>query len=467
MLVNDSTNQFLLGASGRSGYGKLVAIVDGCINNDNLVQADNKIFGYNIIDWLVNNTPPVVIVNVSKTIVQIGEIIIFDASASYDPDGEITDYYWNLGDGSFAYQYIIVHCYNTFGTYNVTLTIVDNDGAITTWHTKIIVNSIPIVILNCEVEVVNTLEQVTFISNSYDLDGYIAQVYWEFGDGDCAEGNNRTTHTYVDDGIYNVTLTVTDDLGFSNSTSIKITVNNQYPIANAKGDNILVNNKRRALINNMLTVYEDDLIQFDGTQSYDPDGNAYLDDDPTTDWYEDLNFKWDFHDGTFAYTVTPLHSYYKTNVYEVILTVTDLDNASSYDYIKVEVKNQVPIAEACYDRIVGRTVYFNGSGTKDTKSDLRNLTYNWQFGDGSSSGEQSPIHKYQKDGIYKVKLIVIDDDGEKSLAELIITIGEPEIKLEFIVAGITMMIIIVIALVVYVVLREKRKKRKYKGANTR
>ena len=52
----------------------------------------------------------------------------FDASTSYDLDGEIVSYVWNFGDGSTGEGKAIIHSYVTEGNYRVELTVFDNDG---------------------------------------------------------------------------------------------------------------------------------------------------------------------------------------------------------------------------------------------------------------------------------------------------------------------------------------------------
>ena len=54
--------------------------------------------------------------------------VLFDASSSYDPDGTIIFYEWDFGDGSIGYGKITCHKYCDMGTYNVTLTVMDNTG---------------------------------------------------------------------------------------------------------------------------------------------------------------------------------------------------------------------------------------------------------------------------------------------------------------------------------------------------
>jgi len=55
--------------------------------------------------------------------------ITFDASASQDPDGSIVAYQWDFGDGGSGAGQTTTHEYTSYGTYNVILTVYDNDGA--------------------------------------------------------------------------------------------------------------------------------------------------------------------------------------------------------------------------------------------------------------------------------------------------------------------------------------------------
>jgi hypothetical protein len=52
-----------------------------------------------------------------------------DAADSRDPDGSIVSYLWSLGDGETASGVTVVHTFTLPGSYAVTLTVVDNEGA--------------------------------------------------------------------------------------------------------------------------------------------------------------------------------------------------------------------------------------------------------------------------------------------------------------------------------------------------
>ena len=53
--------------------------------------------------------------------------VAFDGSGSTDSDGEVTAWDWNFGDGDTASGALVNHTYDAPGTYNVSLTVTDND----------------------------------------------------------------------------------------------------------------------------------------------------------------------------------------------------------------------------------------------------------------------------------------------------------------------------------------------------
>lgn len=54
--------------------------------------------------------------------------VTFDASTSYDPDGAITKYDWDFGDGTKVAGVFVTHSYSAQGKYNVVLTVTDDAG---------------------------------------------------------------------------------------------------------------------------------------------------------------------------------------------------------------------------------------------------------------------------------------------------------------------------------------------------
>jgi len=74
--------------------------------------------------------PPVADIAVSTKTPEAEEVIVFDASGSYDPEtfGGIVSYEWDFGDGTTASGVTVSHSYVNRGFYEVTLTLTDNDG---------------------------------------------------------------------------------------------------------------------------------------------------------------------------------------------------------------------------------------------------------------------------------------------------------------------------------------------------
>jgi PKD repeat protein len=87
------------------------------------------------------NIPPVANITATPTTIKVGETVSFNGSGSYDPDGYITSYRWDYGDGSQVVTGVEVtsHTYNTAGTYIASLTVEDNMGPLDSITVTIIV----------------------------------------------------------------------------------------------------------------------------------------------------------------------------------------------------------------------------------------------------------------------------------------------------------------------------------------
>ena len=119
----------------------------------------------------VLNRPPVSIFTESAETVYTSEVITFNASGSYDPDGTIVSYFWDFGDGTNTTGVTVSYAYTTNGTFIVTLTVTDDDGATASINaTKTVLPSAPLVALFTEsAEIVYAWKAVAFnANNSYD-----------------------------------------------------------------------------------------------------------------------------------------------------------------------------------------------------------------------------------------------------------------------------------------------------------
>jgi|GEM_PF-1658442 len=168
------------------------------------------------------NRPPVAHAGPDRTVL-LNDTVNFNASSSYDPDGELIAFFWDFGDGSSATGMNMTHRYTENGIFVVNLTVTDNDGATGSDTCTITVNTPPVA--DAGPDSVCLVGEVVYLngSGSYDPDGVLLTYQWNFGDGMTATGS-VVTHGYADAGTYTVSLTVTDNLGSIAVATCTVTV---------------------------------------------------------------------------------------------------------------------------------------------------------------------------------------------------------------------------------------------------
>ncbi|KAA0002537.1 MAG: PKD domain-containing protein [Thermoplasmata archaeon] len=146
-------------------------------------------------------------------------------SNSRDSDGVIVNYTWSIYDPILKktiarfYTSNFSYTFPDNGNYEVTLTVTDNDGAWNTTTKEINVANIPPV-ANFTWQLLPPFyptqpyvgQHIKFYSQSYDVDGEIRVYKWYFGDGNSViTGENYTIYSYSVNGVFNITLVVTDN----------------------------------------------------------------------------------------------------------------------------------------------------------------------------------------------------------------------------------------------------------------
>ena len=136
---------------------------------------------------------------------------------STDADGTVASWRWDFGDGATSTQRNPSRTYAAAGQYTVSLRVTDDDGAADT-KTHPAEPTAPPTPSNepphADFDVHCDHLVCTFEDKSKDDDGTIVSRQWDFGDGSGSAEQNPT-HIYVEQGHYNVHLTVTDDDGAS------------------------------------------------------------------------------------------------------------------------------------------------------------------------------------------------------------------------------------------------------------
>jgi len=219
-------------------------------------------------------------------------------------------YVWDFGDTHFytgnANAY---HRYDDNKNYTITLTVVDNESKVYQCNKTIFIyDTPPVADFSWDKQHPNPKDIIHFTDSSHDPDGNIVAYHWNIS-GKIVDIPNPT-HAFVDAGIFNITLTVTDDDGGNASITKRITVSNNKPPS-------------AVFTVSSTTVTVGDEIKFNDN-SVDPDGSI-------------ASWQWHFGDGTTSPERNPVHIFKKSGEYTVNLTVTDDDGAISSYLVKMQV----------------------------------------------------------------------------------------------------------------------------------
>ena len=122
-------------------------------------------------------------------------------------------YAWDFGDGGTSGERSPVYTYQTPGTYTAVLTVAGPDGNDAVFTQRISVYDHPVADFNVGPETVYLPQEEI---RCYDMSVDAVSWFWEFGDGQISEEQNPS-YTYSKEGIYSITLTVTNQYGCENS----------------------------------------------------------------------------------------------------------------------------------------------------------------------------------------------------------------------------------------------------------
>ncbi|UCE36669.1 MAG: PQQ-binding-like beta-propeller repeat protein [Thermoplasmata archaeon] len=434
---------------------------------------DNKLYAIGSL-----NIPPIANSGPDQ-IINEGSLIQFDTSSSYDPDGTIETYEWDFeSDGIYDYVETAInspdgifdgkinHVYGDNGVYIVTLRVTDDTGDSDTDTCDVIVKNLAPTIYSISSPSGSEGAPIIFISTSTDQGSDDLTFTWEWGDGTSATTttyyNNGASpdppkspwgiypftvmdtvqHTYGDNGVYTITMKVTDDDRGITVITAEVVVNNVAPT-----------------------------ITLDITPSRDEGSSITFEADATDPGSDDLAFFWEFEygpiiqnryynngvnpepvympitneikspQGTYPFNASDIvtHTYGDNYNYTMILTVTDDDGAVTTYTTIVSVDN---VAPSIIELAIPYVAYEGTSATyratvKDLGSD--DLTFEWDFGDSTPVIERTyynngttpdpypspdgifPFiaqdtidHTYGDNYNYTLTFKVTDDDGDVS-----------------------------------------------------
>ncbi|MEO0471121.1 MAG: PKD domain-containing protein [Bacteroidota bacterium] len=363
--VIDSTFSHTYTQSGT--YIPRVILNDG-LGCDVLIQAPDTVTVYPTPIAAFSANPPVVC--------DSGTVNFNDLTAG----ANVTSWKWFFGDGDSAMVQNPAHFYDVLGTYDITLIVESVDGCVDTLFIADAVN-----VANGPIADISVVDStgcapfdVIFTENTLPQGAPVNMWEWDFDDNNATANGNIVSHTFLTAGTYEVSMIAIDGNGCRDTAFQSIEVFGLPEV------NFVVN----------------------------PDSFGCA---PFISLFQDLtpnavDWLWDFGDNSpFSQMEDPNHIFTQDGNYTVSLTVTDVNGCVNQlvknDYIRLD----HPEADFFVDSPVcpGQNATFLDQSISDTSL----VSWQWNFGDGSTGTGNPSSHAYASPGFYDINMIVEDFFG--------------------------------------------------------
>jgi PKD repeat protein len=319
---------------------------------------------------------PVTDFNATPRSGNVGEQIRFTDLSENNP----AEWAWDFGDTAVSDAQNPSHAYQLKGVYTVSLTTKNANGLDTEKRQSYInigtgpaSDFVPVIIPYQK----NSVPlQVQFVDQSANVP---TSWEWDFGDGQTS-GDQNPKHTYVSEGLYTVSLKVNNNFGEDTMVRSNLIEVNKGPAVDFVADMTTVGVGRR--------------VTFTDLSVNSP-----------SSWV------WDFGDGSTGTGAKPDHVYRTSGVYDVTLTASNPDSTNSRTKNQYITVLNIPRADFTADRTQGGapvTVNFIDQSTGSPTS------WQWDFGDGTTSTDRNPAHEYAIPGTFTVTLKVSNANGQDS-----------------------------------------------------
>lgn len=334
-------------------------------------------------------SPPTALYNVTTTGCVTDSLVFTDNS---NGNGRpVVKYFWNFGDGGFAYVKNPKHKYATPGTYNVQYSILTDIGCLSDTLKKTVSVSNPPTadfILsnpNCEGK------PITFTDKTIINGSTIVKWNWDFGNGitSVQPNGNPVNNTYATVGTYKAKLFVETSTGCKSLTDSLNVIAHYNPVVDFSLPATVCLPSGLSQFNDLSTIG-------DGTQAL-------------------FTYTWDFGDpisgaANGSIIKNPAHNYSTVGPYNIKLRVTSKDgcfteNTKTLSNIYTQAKANFNLpAEICFGATASFADISDGKGRAV-------IQWFWDFGDGTASAQKNPTKNYSVADTFDVKLYIKTDVG--------------------------------------------------------
>jgi|SRR5690554_5324434 len=313
-----------------------------------------------------------------------------DISTSASP---IVSRNWDFGDGSTSADANTNYTYSTASDYSVSLTVTNAEGCSQSLSKSdyISVQNAPTANFTMDAfESCSAPFTVSFTNTSTGASNYL----WDFGDGNTSTDANPT-HTYTSEGDFSVSLTVTNEVGCTDTKDSLQAIHINTFAADFSSPNQTV-----CLGTATNFVNESNL--------------------PAS------TVEWDFGDGNTSSLTNPTHTYAVAGTYSITLSATSTagctSTATQTNFITI---NDLPEIFIQANDSISCLIPFSVDFTAPTT----NITdWDWDFGDGNTATNSASTHDFGTWGNYTISLSITDNNScENSLTKTdYIRVHEPD-----------------------------------------
>jgi gliding motility-associated-like protein len=280
-------------------------------------------------------------------------------------------YQWIFGDGTTSTEANPSHTYTSYGNFEVKLIATNAYGCTDTMQLPGSVNVAKPVINFQSLPQNGCVPLTVSFKATVDAPDPVVSYQWNFGNGTTST-NIAPSAVYTEQGSYTVGLTITTANGCTETDSL--------PAAVLAGRKPVV--KFNAMPN-QVCAYQP--VRFTNQTT---DGTSWL---------------WNFGDHTTATIQNGVHLYTDTGTFTIKLVADNYgckDSLEIQDYITIK----PPIARFSYKTSCNNKLFFT---FKDASIGAK--TWQWDFGDGTTSTQQNPTHTFSNYGTYTIQLTVTND----------------------------------------------------------
>lgn len=352
----------------------------------------------NIHECILHDSLHVDIYGVAPTVsFAFDKVCINDATAFTDATTptDIGSWQWVFGDGDSSTVQHPSHFYADTGTYHVKLIVQDSENCRQDTTKDVVIYSLPVAAFTHEL-VICANADAQFNDASTAAKQNMESWSWTFGDGGTAAIMNPV-HVYPPGNVpvtYAVSLEVTTDRQCKGSVYDTLEIFPELAVS-FRVEHFCIDNGL--------------------TRFYDTSPNH-----SNVWWY------WDFGDATSpSFAQNPTHSYFENGTYIVTLKARNAIGCSATARDTITLTDPPVVNFDNPDLCEDAPFQFSDNTAIDSSDSI--ISWNWNFGDGTSSTLQNPVHVYSQDSAYNVILSVATLNECASFAQKTVDVLPPPV----------------------------------------